>query len=467
MEYLPIFVDIKRHPSLIIGGGDVALRKAQSLTISQGVVHVVSPKIEPELEQLLKDNKGKHIQREFHDSDIEGYRLVIAATDDHETNAHIAQLAEKTGCLFNAVDEPAISNFISPAVIDRNPIVVAISSTGKAPVLARAMREKIEAWFPANYGALAGLAGNFRDQVKQKITSGAQRLRFWETIFNGPAGERALAGNIDEAKTIIQQTIDNNDETLQGEVFLVGAGPGDPDLLTLKALRLMQLADVVLYDRLVSDDIMTLVRKDAERIYVGKQRAEHTMQQVDINQRLVDLAKQGKRVLRLKGGDPFIFGRGGEELELLAENHVPFQVVPGITAASGCASYAGIPLTHRDHAQSVRFITGHLKSDAANTMFEDVKDPNQTLVFYMGLVALADICKRLIEIGRSPLTPAALIEKGTTTQQRVFIGNLETLRDLVEEHQVSAPTLVIIGDVVGLHDQLNWFRVNQQFLKED
>lgn len=288
-----------------------------------------------------------------------------------------------------------------------------------------------------------------------------QRRGFWETVFQGPIAERQLAGQGAEAERLLQAMVDGAPVQQGGEVYLVGAGPGDPDLLTFRALRLMQQADVVLYDRLVAPAIIEMCRRDAERIYVGKRRADHAVPQDQINRLLVDLARQGKRVLRLKGGDPFIFGRGGEEIEELAEHCIPFQVVPGITAASGCSAYAGIPLTHRDYAQSVRFVTGHLKDGTSNLPWHDLVAPAQTLVFYMGLVGLPTICAELIRHGRAASTPAALVQQGTTRNQRVFTGTLADLPELVAQHEVHAPTLVIVGEVVQLRDKLAWFEGSQ------
>jgi uroporphyrin-III C-methyltransferase/precorrin-2 dehydrogenase/sirohydrochlorin ferrochelatase len=458
MDYLPLFYDVRQQPCLLVGGGEVALRKAQSLVRSQAIVHVIAPDIDPALEKLVSENKGKLENRPFTPEDIGEYRLVIAATDDPAVNEHVSNAARARGCLINVVDNPELSNFITPAVIDRDPLIVAISSGGQAPVLARQLRARIESLVPAGYGQLAQLGGRFRERVKQVFASPQLRRRFWENALQGVPAELALAGNIKGAEQLLEEQLANAQSvSSQGEVYLVGAGPGDPDLLTFRALRLMQQADVVLYDRLVSQGVVDLARKDAERIYVGKRRSEHALQQTEINQLLVDLAKQGKRVLRLKGGDPFIFGRGGEEIEQLAEEGIPFQVVPGITAASGCASYAGIPLTHRDHAQSVRFITGHLKDGRSNVHFPELLDPAQTLVFYMGLVGLPDICQRLIDHGRDPHTPAALIEKGTTQEQRVFVGSIGDLADKIRDQDVHGPTLLIIGDVVSLHRKLHWF----------
>ena len=387
----------------------------------------------------------------------QGVALVIAATDDEPLNARISAEAQALGIPVNVVDAPALCSVIFPAIVDRSPLIVAVSSGGDAPVLARLIRAKIETWIPATYGQLANLGKRFRERVKQLFPDVQQRRVFWEDVFQGQIAESVFAGKLEEGERLLEARLAGAAPRALGEVYLVGAGPGDPDLLTFRALRLMQQADVVLYDRLVAPAIIDLCRRDAERIYVGKRRADHAVPQEQINQLLIDLAKQGKRVLRLKGGDPFIFGRGGEEIEQLAAKGVPFQVVPGITAASGCAAYAGIPLTHRDHAQSVRFVTGHLKDGSSNLPWQDLVSPGQTLVFYMGLVGLPGICAQLIAHGRSGATPAALVQQGTTQNQRVFTGTLATLPELVAAHEVHAPTLVIVGEVVTLRDKLAWF----------
>jgi len=358
----------------------------------------------------------------------------------------------------NVVDSPALCSIITPAIVDRSPLMIAIGSGGEAPVLARHLRSKLEALLPSAYGRLASVASGFRERVKAVITSADARLRFWEKVFNGPAAEMVFNGNIDKAKSVIESLLAESPKTLDGEVYLVGSGPGDPDLLTFKALRLMQQADVVLYDRLVSDGVLNMVRRDADRIYVGKRRSDHAVPQQGINQLLVDLARAGKRVLRLKGGDPFIFGRGGEEIELLAEQGIPFQVVPGITAASGCAAYSGIPLTHRDHAQSVHFVAGHTKAGHLELSWSALMETSQTLVFYMALTNLEEICQQLVTHGRDPHTPAALIERGTTANQRVTVGTLATLPHIIKQQETHAPTLLIIGDVVTLHQSLQWFK---------
>jgi uroporphyrin-III C-methyltransferase / precorrin-2 dehydrogenase / sirohydrochlorin ferrochelatase len=466
MDYFPIFLDLKKRTCLLVGGGDVATRKGRLLSKAGALLRVVAPTISVELRELVALQGGEIAEREYQISDLNSCVLAIAATDDEALNERISADAQARFLPVNVVDSPALCSYITPAIIDRAPLVIAVSSGGEAPVLARLVRAKLETLIPAQYGRLAKMASDWRDRVKARFDDGDSRRRFWEKILQGPAAELVLNGQDQQAEKIIANEIQKNDESItQGEVYLVGGGPGDPELLTLRALRLMQQADVVLYDRLVSDGVMELVRRDAERIYVGKRRSEHAMPQENINQLLVNLAKQGKRVLRLKGGDPFIFGRGGEEIELLAQNNIPFQVVPGITAASGCAAYAGIPLTHRDYAQSVRFVTGHLKSDDTNLHWPELANPTQTLVFYMGLVGLKEICDTLIKHGRLPTTPVALIEKGTTQSQRVFIGDLSTMAELVAAQDVHAPTLFIVGDVVKLHESLKWFKVSEKVVQ--
>lgn len=458
MEYFPVFLDLKNRLCLLVGGGDIATRKGRLLSKAGARLRVVAPDISSELRELVAQNNGELHEREYQTSDLDDCVIAIAATDIETLNEQISNDAKARNLPVNVVDSPALCTYITPAIIDRSPLVIAISSGGESPVLARLIRAKLETLIPTSYGRLAQIASSWRDRVKARFDDGDSRRRFWEKILQGPAAELALNGQDAAAEHVIATEIAKEDQTItQGEVYLVGGGPGDPELLTLRALRLMQQADVVLYDRLVSEGVMELVRRDAERIYVGKRRSEHAMQQENINQLLVDLAKEGKRVLRLKGGDPFIFGRGGEEIELLAQNNIPFQVVPGITAASGCSAYAGIPLTHRDYAQSVRFVTGHLKSDNTNLQWPELANPTQTLVFYMGLVGLKEICESLIRHGRSPQTPVALIEKGTTQEQRVLIADLLSIADVVAANDVHAPTLFIVGEVVKLHDSLKWF----------
>ncbi|UTA49574.1 siroheme synthase CysG [Simiduia sp. 21SJ11W-1] len=458
MDYFPFFFDLRKQPVLLVGGGQVALRKARLLSKAQARIQLVAPDAVAELQALVIEGGGQWHPRKYQPSDLDGVCLVISATDNHTLNTEISQACKARFLPVNVVDERALCSVITPAIIDRSPLVVAISSGGAAPVLARRLRQTIEALVPESLGRIANFADGLRERVKAKLPE-PRRRSFWERLLDSPVANLAAKGQVAEAESQALAMLEQ-DEAPRGEVYLVGAGPGAPDLLTLRALQLMQQADVVLYDRLVSPEIMDKVRRDADRIYVGKQRAEHAVPQGQINQLLVNLAKEGKRVLRLKGGDPFIFGRGGEEIELLAAEKVPFEVVPGITAASGCAAYAGIPLTHRDHAQSVRFITGHLKDNQPNIRWAELVAEGQTLVFYMSLHGLETICNTLIKHGKSPATPAALVERGTTRAQRVHSGTLATLPALAEETRIHAPTLLIIGGVVALQKALAWYQPN-------
>jgi uroporphyrin-III C-methyltransferase / precorrin-2 dehydrogenase / sirohydrochlorin ferrochelatase len=391
---------------------------------------------------------------------LDGTALVIAATDDEAVNRQVHAAAVARNLPVNVVDHPELCTFILPAIIDRSPVVIAVSSGGASPVLARLIRARLETLIPASFGRLAALASSFRDKVKQRIQRPARRRAFWEEVLQGRIAELVFSGQDGAADKALAQKLaeEGSNPSTVGEVYLIGGGPGDPDLLTFRALRLMQQADVVVYDRLVSPPVLDLVRREALRIYAGKERDHHVLPQETINQLLVRLAREGKRVVRLKGGDPFIFGRGGEEIDTLVSEGIPFQVVPGITAAGGCAAYAGIPLTHRDYAQSVVFVTGHLKDDTVDLNWPALIQPQQTVVFYMGLQGIAVICRELIAHGMAAGTPAALIQQGTTPQQRVFTGTIGTLPGIVEKSNVRAPTLIIVGDVVRLHDKLRWFK---------
>ncbi len=458
MEYFPFFHDLKGKTCLLVGGGTIALRKARLLVRAGAKLRVVAPQIAAELQALVQAHGGECLFESYNPEHLASAVLVVSATDIDRVNEQVANDCNALRLPVNVVDNPALCSIITPAIIDRSPLLIAVTSGGEAPVLARMVRAKLESLLPASYGALAQLASRFRNSVKARFGDGEQRRRFWESTLQGPVAEQVFAGNTELAERLFEQALARAEDNIQGEVYLVGAGPGDPDLLTFKALRLMQQAEVVLYDRLVSEPILELVRRDADRIFVGKKRDQHALPQQEINQLLVDLAKQGKRVLRLKGGDPFIFGRGGEEIELLAENGIHFQVVPGITAASGCAAYSGIPLTHRDHAQSVRFVTGHLKEGSCDLPFCEMASNNQTLVFYMGLVSLPEICRQLIAYGKPADTPAALIERGTTPDHKVHIGDITSLPELVKHTEIHAPTLLIIGSVVSLHTKLGWYK---------
>ncbi|GJM04822.1 MAG: siroheme synthase [marine bacterium B5-7] len=459
MANFPIFIKLQNRPCLVVGGGDVAARKTAQLLKADAKVTVIALKINAALAKFTDNKQIVFLEKSYEQTDIEHIELVIAATDDRELNNKIAVQAKSKQIMVNVVDNPDAGTFIMPSVIDRSPVMIAVSTGGSSPVLARLLRARLETLIPANYGKLASLISRFRENVKGKFPSIKERRRFWEHLLQGPVAELLYAGQDQRALSLLEEQLTNDSPVIasDGEVYLVGAGPGDPDLLTFRALRLMQQADVVLYDRLVATDIVDLVRKDAERIYVGKERDKHTVPQAEINQLLVDLAKQGKRVLRLKGGDPFIFGRGGEEIDLLSENNIPFQIVPGITAASGCASYAGIPLTHRDYAQSCLFITGHLKDGTMNLNWSALAQPQQTLAVYMGTHGIEILSRELIKHGLPESTPAAIVQQGTTSVQQTYITTLKNLPDVPKLNDIKPPSMLIIGDVVSLHEKLKWF----------
>lgn len=461
MDYLPIFFNVKGKKCLVVGGGAVALRKASLLVQAGAAVTVVSPDLHAGFGGL----GVQHIAARFAPIHLEGNLLVIAATDEMETNKLVSSEARLRNMPVNVVDNPGLCSFILPSILDRSPLVVAFSSGGASPVLARMLRGKLETLIPQGYSKLAAFSARFRDAVKKGVLDPARRRIFWENVLEGPVAEKVLTGDEQSAETMLNTLLESESKGEQkaiGEVFLVGAGPGDPDLLTFKALRLMQKADVVLYDNLVSKPILEMTRRDADRIFVGKMRGNHTMPQEGINDLLVRLALEGKRVLRLKGGDPFIFGRGGEEIEKLVENNISFQVVPGITAASGVSTYAGIPLTHRDYAQSCVFVTGHLKDNSMDLDWEMLARKKQTIVVYMGLQGLETLCAKLIEHGLPAATPAAIVQQGTTPNQRVVCGTLASLPGDKEVATLHAPTLIIIGGVVSLRKKLTWFHPHGQ-----
>ena len=459
MDFFPVFLDLEDRDCLVVGGGRIAARKAGLLRRAGARVQVVAPQLCDELQQLAGAGEIAWQQREFADSDLEGKVLVIAGTNQADVNRRVSEQARQANIPVNVVDQPELCTFIVPSIIDRSPVQVAVSTGGHSPVLARLLRARLESYVPAAYGRLARLVESFREQVKQRFGRVEQRRQFWENTLQGDVAELLFSGRDDKAREQLERKLAGSDDNPhpQGEVYLVGAGPGDPDLLTFRALRLLQMADVVVYDRLVAPPILDLSRRDAERIYVGKQRDNHALSQENINQLLVRLAKEGKRVVRLKGGDPFIFGRGGEEIATLMENGVPFQVVPGITAASGCATYSGIPLTHRDYAQSVVFATGHLQDGTVDLNWKALAHPNQTIVFYMGLHGVGVVSAKLIEHGLPPDTPVALVQQGTTQNQRVVVTTLDRLEQTVQDEALKPPTIIIVGRVVELHKTLQWF----------
>lgn len=454
MDYFPLFCRLRGKRCLLVGGGDVAERKARLLLDAGADLHVGAVQFSSAFQQWAEQGKLHLLPGTFEEQWLEGCWLVIAATDDDAVNQQVGDAAEARRIFCNLVDAPQEASAIMPSIVDRSPLMIAVSSGGRAPVLARLMREKLEAMLPQHLGQLASLAGTLRSRVKKTFASMGQRRAFWERFFASDRLAQTLANGDKPRADHIVDTLFDAPLSQQGEVVLVGAGPGDAGLLTLKGLQCIQQADVVVYDRLVSEPILNLVRRDAERIFVGKQAGHHCVPQSQINQLLLEQAQSGKRVVRLKGGDPFIFGRGGEELEVLAQHNIPFSVVPGITAASGCAAYSGIPLTHRDHAQSVRFVTGHLQQQG-EIEWSKLAAEQQTLVFYMGLNQAPEIQRQLLQHGMDAAMPVAIVQNGTTPEQQMETATLAELSTLAQ--QFASPALIIVGRVVSLRRQLRWF----------
>ncbi|WP_415377584.1 MULTISPECIES: siroheme synthase CysG [Enterobacterales] len=459
MDYLPLFAELKDRPVLVIGAGDVAARKIVLLRRAGARVRLVAREIAPEIAGQVESGDITMLAEEFDEAQIDTVFLVVAATDDAELNQRVFAAADARQRLVNVVDNPPLCSFIFPSIVDRSPLMVAISSSGTAPVLARLLREKIEALLPTNIGRMAQAASYWRHHLQTRLTSVAERRRFWERVFTGRFASQMLAGNEAAAQQALEDEL-NQPERRMGDITLVGAGPGDAGLLTLRGLQVIQQADVVFYDHLVTDSVLELVRRDADLICVGKRAGSHTVPQHETNRLLVEAALEGKSVVRLKGGDPFIFGRGGEELQAAAEAGVPFQVVPGVTAAAGATAYAGIPLTHRDHAQSVTFVTGHYKADSTPFDWAHLAQSRQTLAIYMGTMKAADISQQLIQHGRDASTPVAVISRGTRADQQVSVGTLQQLESLAKDAPM--PALLVVGEVVQLHHQLAWFQHNPQ-----
>ena len=461
LNYLPIFLNIKNKRAVVVGGGTLAARKADLLVRAGCNLTVVAPELNDDLARMVQANSIKHQTTELSAADVSGCMIAFGASDDAATNLKLHELATGAGVLVNVSDTTELCEFIMPAVVDRSPLLIAIASSGSAPLLTRMLKARFETTIPSAYGRLAEFAGDYRERVKDAIPDMDRRRRFWETMIGGPIAEHLFSGQEDEATSLMDSLLKeaaiDGAKAPRGEVYLVGTGPGDPDLLTFRALRLMQQADVVLYDRLIGDGILNLVRRDAERIYVGKMKKDHSVPQEEIGEMLIQLAQEGKRVLRLKAGDPFVFGRGGEEIATLAENGVNFQVIPGVTAANGCATYAGIPLTHRDHAQGYIVVTGHEKNGKLNLNWDSLIQPRQTVIIYMGLTSLRSITEGFLANGANPATPAAVVENGTRRGQRVITGTLETLSDQAVDAEIKSPALIIIGSVVTLRDKLSWF----------
>lgn len=448
MDYFPAFLKLNGKAVLLVGGGGVALRKARLLTAAGASLTVVAPQLHDELRAAVKRGDIQWQKRRFRNEDVAGHWLVVSATGHPEVEQQVAAAALQERVFCNAVDDIDNCSYITPAIVDRSPIVVAISSAGNAPVLARRIRAQLEMLLPARLGALARFAGGWRRRVAERLATFTERLRFWEALFDGDAAAAVYADNMVAADQFAADLLQGRRETAnRGEAWLVGAGPGDPELLTLAALNCLQSADVIVHDRLVSNAVLERARRDAEFISVGKRPGSAANRQQDINALLVKLVGQGKRVCRLKGGDPFMFGRGGEEADALAEAGYSYRVVPGITAAAACAAAAGIPLTHRDDAQSVVLLTGHGKESVDTLDWPSLARDRQTLAVYMGVRRFTEIMQNLVENGRRPDTPIAVIERGTTPDQRVIRGTLGQLPMLARAHRIESPALLIIGDV--------------------
>ncbi len=462
MHHYPIFLKLAGRRCLVVGGGEAAARRARDLASAGARVELIAPVLEPPCERLLDEAPEGLVHRaELFRAGMEaGAALVVGATGDEATDRTVHDACAARGIPVNVAGRPSLSSYLTPVLVDRSPLQLAISSGGAAPVLARQIASRLETLLPAAYGRLARLAGRMRDRVRATLPDRDWRLRFWERVFDGAAAESVLAGREADGEAELLRLLEQERcrAAPQGEVFLVGAGPGDPDLLTFRALRLMQRADVVLYDRLAAPALLDLVRKEAERIPVGKRRGQHTLPQDRLNDRLVELAREGKRVLRLKGGDPFLFGRGGEELEGLIDAGIPFQVVPGVTAAQGTACYAGIPLTHRDYAQSCRMLTGHRRQGQPEMGAHAPYREDETLVIYMGLANLAAVCEQLRGHGLPEAHPAAVVAQATTPEQQVVSGNLRTLPERASAARLASPALVIVGPTVQLQPRLAWYR---------
>lgn len=455
MQQFPIFLNLTGFPCAVVGGGEVASRKISALLKAGAELTVIAPELAPELAALAAENKFIYVAKPFHPELIKDMRLVVAATDDGEINKQVYEYCETNKILINSVDQPEICRYTTPSIVNRSPLIIAISSAGMSPVLARRIRAMLETMLPQNLSAIAQYAGGLRSKIKAAFSTIGERRQFWEKFFTSAIMTRYDSLTDKQKAQLVDEMISGQQP--QGEVWLVGAGPGDAELLTLKAVQKMQLADVIVHDRLVSKQILELARKDAEFICVGKQKNKHLKPQTDINQILVDQAQKGLKVCRLKGGDPFIFGRGGEELETLVKHKIPFEVVPAVTAASGCASYAGIPLTHREYARKVVFVTGQNSKAGQEPDWQALVRPYQTLVIYMGLAKARQIQDQLISHGMAATTPVAIVENGTTAEQTVTCCQLNQLAKF-EQLKPGCPTLLIIGDVVKLHTQLNWFK---------
>ena len=456
MKRFPLFVNLDKLPVLVVGGGDVAERKINLIIKANANVEVLARNFSHNVEQLIRKKKLKKIKKSLDISSLaSNYSLIIAATDNKQINKKLFNFAKKNNILINVVDQPELCTCTFGSIVERGDLVIAISTGGSAPVFARNLREKFETLLPQSTKQLIDFSSSIREKVIRSFSQFNKRRIFWELFFEAFATKKNITkSNLTKLSNQLIKSLRNKNS---GEVFLVGAGPGDPELLTLRALHLIQKADVCIYDNLVSKEILELVRRDAHMIYAGKLRNNHTIEQKEINELLVAYAKKGLRVLRLKGGDPFMFGRGGEEISELMTKKIKFQVVPGITAASGVSAYAGIPLTHRDYSQSCTFITGHEKNGELNINWNNLTNENQTIVIYMGLNSLPTIAQNLIDSGMRKNMPIALVQEGTTENQKVVVSTISRVNTKILKTNIQSPVIIIIGEVVKLRKTIKWF----------
>ena len=456
MKRFPLFVNLDKLPVLVVGGGEIAERKINLIIKANANVEVLARKFTPNVEQIISKKKLKKIKKSLDISTLSSnYSLIIAATDNKQVNKKLFNFAKKNNILINVVDQPELCTCTFGSIVERGDLVVAISTGGSAPVFARNLREKLETLLPQSTKQLIDFSSTIREKVIRSFSQFNKRRIFWELFFDAFATKKNITkSNLTRLSNQLIKSLRNKNS---GEVFLVGAGPGDPELLTLRSLHLIQKADVCIYDNLVSKDILELVRRDAQMIYAGKLRNNHTIEQKEINKLLVNYAKKGLRVLRLKGGDPFMFGRGGEEISELMAKKIKFQVVPGITAATGVAAYAGIPLTHRDYSQSCIFITGHEKNGELNINWNNLINENQTIVIYMGLNSLPSIVQNLIDYGMRKNMPIAVVQEGTTENQKVVVSTISRVNAKILKTDIQSPVIIIIGEVVKLRKTIKWF----------
>lgn len=470
----PLYADLSERRVLVVGGGSVAERKTEALLDTGADIRVLAAQFTPAIQKWQASGQLKAKQQLLQLQGFSGWLnrwqlrqavkqawIVIAASDDHVLNTYIANLGKHYRVLTNVVDDLQLTQFHVPAVLQRGPMQAAISSAGVAPALARRLRAQMETLLDEATGEMATLLAAWRDKIKQNIPDVSIRRRWYDELLDGEFAELVSTNQLDKAERYLSQallsTCNASSQKSAGKVILVGAGPGDPGLLTIQALRELQQADVIVHDRLVSQEVLNLARRDAERILVAKRAGKHETTQSQIHEILIREAGQGKRVVRLKGGDPFVFGRGGEELQILQQHNIKFAVVPGVSAAMACGAYAGVPLTHRDYAQSVRLVTAHCQSSMDKLDWAALAEDSQTLAVYMGVGQLELLRERLLEYNRAADTPFALIENGTRSDQRVITGQLADLPETAREHQVQSPAMLLLGQVAGLADQLHWY----------